>query len=126
VDATDRGQLGASDARLLPDGRLIVAVDGLGIRLAKPSGRTEADFDVPADVLIPSDNGLRVLALRALGHGVFGVTTIAVSERRTRQLGEISATSWANTFDGASWFLANHAQLWLLDMLADGPVALWR
>jgi hypothetical protein len=126
VDSTDRGQLPVHDVRMLPDGRLLVAVAGVGVRVVKPSGRIEAEFDVPADALIPSDTGLRVLALRGLGNGVVGMTAIAIPERRTRPLGEIAATVWADTFDGAQWFVGNHTQLWMLDMLADGPVALWQ
>lgn len=30
------------------------------------------------------------------------------------------------TYDGASWFLAHHDQLWMLDMLPERPTALWR
>ena len=126
VDATDAGQLPVSDARLLPDGRLVVAVDGAGIRVVRPSGRVQAEFDVAADFLIPSDNGLRVLALRAVEDDVVAVTVIAIPDRKVRRIGEVPATSWAHTFDGANWFLGNQGQLWMLDMLADGPVALWR
>ena len=126
VDATDAGQLPVSDARLLPDGRLVVAVDGAGIRVVRPSGRVQAEFDVAADFLIPSDNGLRLLALRAVEDDVVAVTVIAIPDRKVRRIGEVPATSWAHTFDGANWFLGNRGQLWMLDMLADGPVALWR
>lgn len=126
VDPTDRGQVPVSDARLLPDGRLVVALADLGVRVIKPSGRVEADIDVPVDELVISDTGLRVLALRVLDEGVLGVAAVALPERRTRRLGEIAATTWAATFDGAQWFLANHSQLWMLDMLADVPAALWR
>ena len=126
VDATDAGQLPVSDARLLPDGRLVVAVDGAGIRVVRPSGRVQAEFDVAADFLIPSDNGLRVLALRAVEDNVLAVTVIAIPDRKVRRIGEVPATAWAHTFDGANWFLANRGQLWMLDMLAEGPVALWR
>ena len=126
VDAADRGHLGVRDARVLPDGRIVAALSGIGLRVMRPSGKAEVDFDVPADDIIISDNGLRVLALRRVGEHVIAISSIALPERRTRHLGEIAATIWAQTFDGASWFLANHRQVWMLDMLPEGPTALWR
>lgn len=126
LEPSDRGHAGAHDARLLPGGRVVVAVDGAGVRILRPDGRTEAELDVPAHVLIPSDNGLRLLAVRVLGPGAIAVATVAVPERKARAVGEIAATAWADGFDGGTWFLADHSQLWMLDMLAGGPSALWR
>lgn len=126
IDATDRGLVGVRDARLLPDGRLVLALAGIGIRVVRTSGQVEAEFDVPADELIISDNGLRLLAVRTLGDHAIGVVSIALPERKIRRLGELPATTWAQTYDGANWFLAHHDQLWMLDMLPEGPAALWR
>jgi hypothetical protein len=126
IDPTDRGQIAIRDARVLPDGRLVVSLGGIGIRIVKPSGKTEAEFDLPADELIVSDTGLRLLALRRLDEGVVAVTQIALPERRVRTIGDIPATAWAHTYDGAAWYHANGSHLVMLDMLADGPTALWR
>jgi hypothetical protein len=126
IAATDRGQIPVRDARVLPDGRLVVSLAGVGIRIIKPSGKTEVEFDLPADELVLSDNGLRLLALRRLDEGVLGVSQIALPERRIRIIGDIPATTWAQTYDGAAWYHANGSHLVMLDMLADGPSALWR
>lgn len=126
IDASDRGLIGVRDARLLPDGRLVLALAGIGIRVVRKSGHIEAEFDVPADGLITSDNGLRLLAVQALGEQAVGVSSIALPERKIQRLGELPATTWAQTYDGANWFLAHHDQLWMLDMLPEGPTALWR
>jgi hypothetical protein len=114
------------DARLLPDGRLVVALEGAGIRVVRPSGRVQAEFDIAADFLVPSDNGLRLLALRGFEDRVVAVAVIAIPDRRIQRIGEVPASAWARTFDGANWFLASGGQLWMLDMLTEGPVALWR
>lgn len=126
VDASDRGQVGVRDVRVAPDGRLVLALSGIGLRVLRPNGRVEADFDVPTDEVIMSDNGLRLLAVRRLGDRAIGIAAIALPERQSGHLGEIPATTWAHTYDGGSWFLAHQDQLWMLDMLPEGPTALWR
>lgn len=125
-DATDRGQVGVVHARLLVDGRVAVATDGAGVRVVKPNGKTAAEFDVNAQHLVPSDNGTRLLALRAVDVNVFSVTVLDLVDRRSRELGDVPATAWADSYDGAQWFVANGTALWMLDILADGPSALWR
>ena len=117
---------GVKDARVAPDGRLVLALTGIGVRFLRPSGKPEVDIDVPTDEVIISDNGLRLLALRRLGDQAIAIASVVLPERQTRHLGEVPATTWAQTYDGASWFLAHHDQLWMLDMLPEGSTALWR
>jgi hypothetical protein len=126
VHPADRGQVAIGDARVLPDGRLIVTLRGVGIRVVKPNGKTEAEFDLPADELILSDNGLHLLALRLVDDGVVTVRQITLPERRVRTIGDIPANVWAQTYDGGAWYHANGSHLIMLDVLADGPSALWR
>ena len=52
----------------------------------RPSSMSRADF------LIPSDNGLRLLALRAVEDNVFSVASIAIPDRKVRRIGEMPAT----------------------------------
>jgi hypothetical protein len=127
TDPTDRGLLAMSDGRALPDGRIVVAIDGgIGVRVIKPNGKTEAEFDVPADELVLSDNALHLLALHRVDDGVVTVRQITLPERRVRTIGDIPANVWAQSYDGGAWYHANGAHLIMLDILAHGPSALWR
>lgn len=126
IDAHDRGQVPATDARVLTDGRLLVALGDLGLQVINKRGRIETKIDVPTHTVVTSDNGLRALALRPLDADVVAINVVSLSEQRYRSIGELPAGTWADTFDGAQWFVARNSQLWLLDVLADKPTVLWR
>jgi hypothetical protein len=121
----DRGLVAVRQARVLPDGTVVAAIDEVGLRLFRPDGRRIADLDLAVDFVVPSDTGAHVIAGRRLGPGTVAIWSVDIRARRAMPLGEIQASVWASTYDGGTWFLAHGETLWMLDMLADGPTALW-
>src|SRR5262249_31275590 len=66
--AADAGALPVHDAAELPDGRLVLALGELGVRIIGRDGRTTAHIDQPAFQLVMSDLGTRALAIAPRGH----------------------------------------------------------
>jgi hypothetical protein len=126
VEADARGALPALDAAVLPGGRLLVALGEAGVRLVSREGRTVAHFAAPAERLVVSDAGTRALALAARGE-LWRVSRLDLSARTWRPWLELRLQSWADTYDGQGWFVAEPepGRVVLLDALAERPRALW-
>ncbi len=126
-DGADRGLVRAYDARVLPNGRIALALGGAGIQILNRSGSIVQRFDVPAWSLITHDLGTRLLAIRPLDPGAISVTAVDLVGGSGRQLlGEFSTSRWADTYDGLHWFVASGPELWMLDVLSGSPATLWR
>jgi hypothetical protein len=126
VEAADRGLTPVLDARVLPGGRMALALGGAGVAILHPDGRPLFSFDVPAQRIVPADHGGRLLAIRQTVPGQVTVWVLDLVGRRHTVFGEIPADLWAGSYDGANWFVAAGPDLWMLDLIADGPAAIWK
>lgn len=124
----DVGQLPAEDVAFLPDGRLLVAMGELGVRVLSRQGRLIADIDQPATRLVVADRGDRAIALIPRGE-VWRLARIDLSQRRGRSWSEARLASFAHGYDGGRWFVASEDALHAIDVPGcagsrfDGP---WR
>ncbi len=125
LEALGGGALEPRDAALTADGRLLVALGEAGTRLVTLDGRAVAHFEAPADRLVMADGGDRALAVASRG-GLTRVTRVDLAGRQVRPWGELALTTWAPTYDGSLWFVANGDAVEALDALADAPASLWR
>jgi len=124
VTARGAGAAEVTDAALLPDGRVLVALGELGARVLRPDGRVVASFRAPAHALSVADTGRRALALARRG-SVTRLTELDLDSRRSRDLGEIVLDGVADTYDGARLFGHRGGAVTLLDVLAPRPTELW-
>ena len=110
--------------------RFLVALGEVGVALVGRDGKQIAHFDIPAEQLVVSKDGWRVLAVTPRGD-VLHVGRIDLATRRSEHWGEVRARSFATTFDGETWLVYDTSpdgtpQLLLLDALDASPTALRR
>jgi hypothetical protein len=121
----DSGMLPIYDAAWLPNGRLLVALGEVGVRLLGRDGNTLVHFDTPAHQLVVSDAGNRAIGLAARGE-VFRLSRVDLSERRARSWCDVRVDTWARDYDGSMWFAAEGSRLMAVDALATRWDALWQ
>lgn len=128
VAAADVGAVRVHDAALLPDGKLLVALGELGVRLLARDGRVVWSADQPATSLVVSDHGDRAIAVVARGPDVVRLARLDLGRRRAVAWCEAPLARWAATFDGDGWLVAEHGRVALVvvDALADDYRALDR
>ncbi len=120
----DSGAFAVHDAALLPDGRVLVALGELGVRLLSRHGKTLARFGEPAHRLIMSDHGDRAILVAFRGE-MLRLAKLDVLGCRVRPWCDAPAQAFATTFDGGSWFVAQGGRLLAIDALQDGWEHLW-
>ncbi|BDI29531.1 hypothetical protein CCAX7_15820 [Capsulimonas corticalis] len=125
IDAADTGALPVLDAAWLPDGRCVAALGEAGARMLARDGRTVAHFDQPAHRLVLSDSGDRALALAPRGDAVH-LARLDFLQRTARSWRDVRLDSWAKSYDGSLWFVAEGTDFLAIDALADDYKALWR
>lgn len=125
VDRADRGVVEVLDARTLPDGSTVAVLRDVGIRLFRPDGRRRTDIDLPCDFVVPADHGGSLLACRRIDEGSVTAWLVHLADGRRMHVGDVRTSIHAPTFDGSTWFVAHGSTLWMLDILAEGPTALW-
>ncbi|HLJ57958.1 MAG TPA: bpX6 domain-containing protein [Chthonomonadaceae bacterium] len=123
--SADRGARPLLDAVLLPGGRTVVALGEAGVRLLGPDGRTVVHWDYPAQALVVSDQGDRVIALVRRGD-VWQMTRIDLISRRAAPWRDAALDAFASSYDGALWFVSAGSALIAIDAGADGFDAIWR
>lgn len=123
--AHDVGGLAVLDAVLAPRGHLLLALGEGGVRLVDAAGRALASFPVPADRLVSSDAGERVLALARRGTA-WQLSRVDLRTRRAEPWCEARLDAFAPTFDGATWFVAERGRLQAIDALDTRWSSLWR
>jgi hypothetical protein len=123
--AADCGSIPVHDALLLPNGRMLVALGEIGVRLLTPDGRTVTHFDQPAEKLVISDNGTRAIALARRGE-VWRLSRLDLIEWRSEDWCEARIDAFAPNYDGSLWFLGAKGDFYAIDAHAKGFEALWR
>jgi hypothetical protein len=122
--AADAGALPVHDAAELPDGRLVLALGELGVRIVGRDGRTTAHIDQPAFQLVMSDLGTRALALAPRGH-VQRVARLDLLQRRGAHWCDVMLDSAAHSFDGDVWIAAHGRSVVAVDTTAPRWHASW-
>lgn len=121
-----RGAFEVTDAVLLPDSRLLVALGESGLRVLTREGRTVARFEEPADEIVLSDEGTRALVLSRRG----SLTVVHRMDTTARRLGDrfelLGLRAHARTFSGERWAVALEGAGQVIDVTADRPRALFR
>ncbi len=109
--------------------RFAVALGEAGVALVDRMGKRIAHFDVPAEALVVSEDGSRLLALAQRGDAQ-RVSQIDLATRRSQAWGELQMGAAARTFDGQTWLIASPPgtapELLLLDVLDASPSVLRR
>src|SRR6266404_1568628 len=125
IAATDRGSTQIAEAVLLPNGTCALALAEVGLRVITRDGRTVAHFDEPADRIVVSENGNRIIALARRGE-VWSLSRTDVQSRRTARWCDAEITRFATNFDGATWYIACGYDLYAIDATSQRLDALWR
>lgn len=112
------------DCSQLKNGNLIVAMGEAGVCLLNREGRTQRHFAVPADRLVVSQNGDRVIAIANRGDAK-RLTRIDLLAGKAEYLGEAHIDVYADTYDGSAWYAAKDEQLFIVDALANRFKVLW-
>jgi hypothetical protein len=120
----DGGGLAVYDAAVVAHGRLLVALGELGVRLVGLDGRTLARFDAPASALVVSARGDRALAVMPRD-GAIEVARLDVVERRVQRCGLLDVSSFARSFDGATWYVGREGEILALDATTEDFPAAW-
>lgn len=123
--AADCGSIPVHDALLLPNGRMLVALGEIGVRLLTRDGRTVTHFDQPAEKLVISDNGARAIALAPRGE-VWRLSRLDLIEWRGEDWCDAQIDAFAPNYDGSLWFLGANGDFYAIDAHAKGFEALWR
>ena len=112
--------------------RFVVALGEAGVLVVNREGKRVAHFDTPAERLVVSEDGTRLLALAKRGDA-YRVSQIDLATRRSRVWGELRADVFATTFDGQTWVIGRVAplplddsELLVLDVFDDSPSVLRR
>jgi hypothetical protein len=123
--AADRGSMAVHDALLLPNGRMLVALGEVGVRLLTREGRTVTHFDQPAERLVISDIGNRAIALARRGE-VWRLSRLDLTEWRCEDWCDAHIDAFAPNYDGSLWFVGAKGDFYAIDAQSKGFDALWR
>ncbi len=123
--AADCGSMPVHDALLLPNGRTLVALGEIGVRLLTRDGRTVTHFDQPAERLVISDNGDRAIALARRGE-VWRLSRLDLIEWRCEDWCDAHIDAFAPNYDGSLWFLGSKGDFYAIDAHSKSFEALWR
>ena len=122
---SDIGRTRILDAALLSKGRYLIAKGDAGVFLYSRVQQLLHHFDVPADSLVVSDHGDRVLAVAARGE-TSSVAQIDLATRRARHWRTLELSQFASTFDGSTWYVAKGSFVHALDLQSKAEQSLWR
>ncbi len=123
--AADCGSMPVHDALLLPNGRMLVALGEIGVRLLTRDGRTVTHFDQPAERLVISDNGDRAIALARRGE-VWRLSRLDLIEWRGEDWCDAHIDAFAPNYDGSLWFVGAKGDFYAIDAHSKSFEALWR
>jgi hypothetical protein len=123
--AADCGSMPVHDALLLPNGRMLVALGEVGVRLLTRDRRTVTHFDQPAERLVVSDNGGRAIALARRGEA-WRLSRLDLIEWRGEDWCDAHIDAFAPNYDSSLWFLGAKGDFYAIDANAKSFDALWR
>jgi hypothetical protein len=123
--AADCGSVPVHDAVFLPNGRTVVALGEIGVRLLTPDGRTITHFDYPAERLVISDNGNRAIALARRGE-VWRLSRLDLVTWRGEDWCDAHIDAFAPDYDGSLWFVGAKGDFYAIDTHSKSFEALWR
>jgi hypothetical protein len=119
VDET--GATPLSDAVLLPDGRMLVALGAAGLLVLSASGGRSALLPVPTDHIVQARAGQLTLLLHRRGPD-WSVTRLDAATLKTRPWVDTRLEHWLDHHDGDSWLVVCDGALHQIDLHAEG----WR
>jgi hypothetical protein len=125
IGANDRGSAQISDAVLLPSGSCAVAMGEVGLKLLTRDGRTIAHFDQPADRIVVSENGSKIITMGYRG-AVWSLSRVDVLSRKATTWCHAEISRFATGFDGATWYVVRGQDLYAIDATSQRLDALWR
>lgn len=125
VASSDTGTIPATDAAFLPNGRMVVAMGEAGVRVLTREGKVAAHIDQPADRLVVSDHGDRVIAMARRGE-VWRLARIDLLALRSEDWCEARVDAFASDYDGSIWFTGEGENFYAIDALSKRFDALWR
>lgn len=122
--ADDAGVVPVLDAAFSADGRIVLALGELGVRVLGRTGRIQAHLDQPASRLVISDHGTRALAVAPRGQ-VQRIARLDLVERRGAHWCDAELDDAASTFDGDLWLVTRGSQVCAIDTNAPRWRAVW-
>jgi hypothetical protein len=121
----DCGSMPVHDALLLANGRMLLALGEIGVRLLTRDGLTVTHFDQPAEKLVISDNGNRAIALARRGE-VWRLSRLDLIEWRSEDWCDAQIDAFAPNYDGSLWFVGAKGDFYAIDATSKSFEALWR
>lgn len=125
IAANDRGTIQISEAALLPNRTCAVAMGEVGLKLLTREGRTIAHFDKPADRIVVSENGSKIITMARRG-SVWSLSRVDVQSRKVQPWCHAEISRFVTSFDGATWYAGCGQDLYAIDATSERLDALWR
>ncbi|WP_394836686.1 SpoIIE family protein phosphatase [Pendulispora rubella] len=122
--AGDAGAIPIYDAAALPDGRLLVALGEVGVWLLSRDGKVLTRFAEPAHHLVLSDHGDRAILVAHRG-ATRRLARLDIAARKVRPWCDARIDEFADTFDGAVWYVTRDDTLFAIDVLCTHWEHLW-
>lgn len=125
INERDKGAAQVFDACLLPNGRVAVALGEAGVKILSKGGKTIAHFDHPAQRFVVSHFGTKAICLARRGE-TYRLAKIDFVTGKSGYWCDAKIESFAPTFDGNLWFLAEKDEVYAIDTNAKDFEAVWR
>jgi hypothetical protein len=125
IAAGDVGRRSITDLALLPDGKMLLALGEAGLLFLSRDGRPIAESNQPVHKLVVSDDGSRAIGIAQRGP-VSRLVLVDVVARTAAYWCDTTITAHTPNFDGSAWFVADGADVFMIDTLARGFETLWR
>jgi serine/threonine protein phosphatase PrpC len=122
--AQDRGATNVFDAVALPDGRMLLALGELGVILVSHAGKVLQRFAQPAEHMVLSDHGDRLLLIAKRGE-VMRLARLNLVTKKVRPWCDVQIDQWANDFDGSLWFVSRGGSAYAIDATLDTWESVW-
>lgn len=125
ISANDKGVSKIYDACLLPDGKVALALGESGVKILSKHGKMIAHFDQPTQKFIVSHSGTKAIGL-AMRDEVVRLSKIDFVNRTAKYWCDARISTFAPTFDGNIWFIAQDDEVYAIDANAEKFESVWR